>query len=109
MAETKVLDSVQVTKVTTAFSKMSQTEINNNYVERPESKSSDPQLTFREVVVSIFTFLFLVARGIFLFILPKRLQYKDVRGLNVLITGAGSGLGQGMFLRGDLKSFQNLN
>lgn len=88
---------------------MSQTEINNNYVERPESKSSDPQLTFREVVVSIFTFLFLVARGIFLFILPKRLQYKDVRGLNVLITGAGSGLGQGMFLRGDLKSFQNLN
>lgn len=74
---------------------MDQTEINNNYVDRSESKNRDPQLTFREAVVTVLTFFYFVARGIFLFILPKRLQFKDVRGLNVLVTGAGSGLGQG--------------
>ena len=68
-------------------------EINNNYIDRSENR--DPRLTFREFVASVLTFLFLVARGIFLFLLPKKLQFKDVRGLNVLITGAGSGLGQG--------------
>lgn len=73
---------------------MSQNEINNNYIGQ-HSDSKDERLTFREFVTSVLTFFFLVARGIILFLLPKKLQFKDVRGLNVLITGAGSGLGQG--------------
>lgn len=75
---------------------MDHNEINNNQV---EEDLNDKKLTIKEALTTVVLFLFYCIRGIVLFFVPNRLKYKDVRGLNVLITGAGSGLGQGLSVR----------
>ena len=78
---------------------MNRMEINNNFINDDEDKKEAPRLTFKEVFRTIALFLFYCVRGMLLFFVPKKLLFKDVRGLNVLITGAGSGLGQGLAIR----------
>lgn len=77
---------------------MNQNEINNNYTDQKEMKE-DQKFTFKELFTTVVLFVYYYIRIILLYFVPNHFLYKDVRGLNVLITGAGSGLGQGLSIR----------
>jgi len=78
---------------------MNQSAMNNYIYNQPKENNNSKKLTMKELIQAVFIFLYHCIRGIVLFFIPRSLLFKDVRGCNVLITGAGSGLGRGLSIK----------